>query len=51
MDEVRRMGNHMAEEVANDVSSQWQSIANQTSMRVAAVLSSVSANIGNIGIL
>lgn len=50
MDEVRRMGNHMAEEVANDVSSQWQSIANQTSMRVAAVLSSVSANIGNIGI-
>ena len=50
MDEVRYMGNHMAEEVANDVSSQWQSIANQTSMRVAAVLSSVSANIGNIGI-
>lgn len=50
MQEVERLGRSMAQEVVNDVSSQWQSIAHQTESRVAAVLSNVSAQIGNVGI-
>lgn len=50
MDEVERLGKSMSQEVVNDVSSQWQSIAHQTEVRVAAVLSTVSTQIGNVGI-
>lgn len=50
MDDVERLGKSMSQEVVNDVSSQWQSIAHQTETRVAAVLSTVSTQIGNVGI-
>lgn len=50
MNEVERLGKSMSQEVVNDVSSQWQSIAHQAEVRVAAVLSTVSAQIGNMGI-
>lgn len=50
MNEVERLGKSMSQEVVNDVSSQWQSIAHQTEVRVAAVLSTVSTQIGNVGI-
>lgn len=50
MDAVRQLAYTMAEEVVNDVSSQWQNIAHQTENRVAAVLSTVSTEIGNVGV-
>ena len=50
MDAAEQLGKSMAQEVINDVSSQWQSIAHQTETRVAAVLSTVSTQIGNVGV-
>ena len=48
MDQVELLGKSMAQEIINDVSSQWQSIAHQTETRVAAVLSTISAQIRDI---
>lgn len=50
MDGVKNLGRTMPQEVVNDVSSQWQSIARETEERVAAVLSNVSSRIGNVGV-
>lgn len=49
LDEAAKLGNTMGQEVVNDVSSQWQSIAQQAENQVAIVLSSANTQIGNIG--
>ena len=50
MEQVNELGKSMGQEIVNDVSSQWQSIAQQIESRVAAVLSGVSAQMGNVGV-
>lgn len=50
MNDVERFSKSMSQEIVNDVSSQWQSIAHLTEVRVAALLSTVSTQIENVGI-
>ena len=49
LDEAAKLGKTMEQKVVNDVSSQWQSIAQQAENQVAIVLSSANTQIGNIG--
>lgn len=49
LDEAAKLGKTMGQEVINDVSSQWHSVAQQAENQVAIVLSNANTRIGNIG--
>lgn len=49
MEEATKLGEVLPKEVINDVSSQWNSIAQDTEMKVTFVLSRVNAEINRVG--
>lgn len=49
MDEVEALARRLPQDVVNEVSSHWNSIAQDTEMRVTAVLSQVNAEMVNVG--
>lgn len=49
VEEAKKLGETMGQEVVNDVSSQWKSLAQQAESKVAIILGSVNTRIGSIG--
>lgn len=49
MDEAKELANRLPQDVVNEVSSHWNSIAQDSEMRVTAVLSQVNAEMVNVG--
>lgn len=49
MDEAKELANRLPQDVVNEVSSHWNSIAQDAEMRVTAVLSQVNAEMVNVG--
>lgn len=50
MEQVKTLAKTLPQSVVNDVSSQWQSIAQQTASQVSGILSNVNTQIGMLGV-